>query len=280
MCAKTVVSPPLDRITVPLRITTWNVNSVRLRLRGLARLAREVSPDVICLQETKVANQHFPTGAISRLGYAHHALHGQPGYHGVAVVSRQPIEAAWPLDWCGKADCRHLQVRLGGGLEVHCVYVPSGGGEPDPSTNEKFAHKLDFLAALTAWFAGPGRARGPVVLVGDLNVAPLETDVWNHRALLEVVSHTPVEVRALGDLQAAGPWVDAVRHLIPPAERLYSWWSHRARDWSASDRGRRLDHVWISLDLVPQLTRAAVLRAARGWPEPSDHVPVTIDLDV
>jgi exodeoxyribonuclease-3 len=116
------------------------------------------------------------------------------------------------------------------------------------------------------------------VLLGDLNIAPLETDVWNHRALLKVVSHTPVEVEALLDLQASHGWIDAVRRFIPPSERLYTWWSYRAQDWAASDRGRRLDHIWITPPLAARLRAARVLRRARGWPQPSDHVPVTVDL--
>ena len=264
--------------TLPLRITSWNVNSVRLRLGGLERLVRAVAPDVLCLQETKVRNEVFPLADLEALGYRHHVIHGQAGYHGVAIFSRLPLEDATPLDWCGKIDCRHLRARLPGGLELHNLYVPAGGDLPDPELNPKFRHKLEMLAALTDWF---GASRDPArraILLGDLNVAPLEADVWSHRQLLKVVSHTPVEVRALGALQRAHHWVDAVRLFVPPPERLYSWWSYRARDWAASDRGRRLDHIWVTPALAPRLRRAAVLRAARGWPQPSDHVPVTVEL--
>ena len=109
-------------------------------------------------------------------------------------------------------------------------------------------------------------------MVGDLNIAPLETDVWNHKALLRVVSHTPVEVEKLNLVREAGLWVDAMRHFVAPDERL--WWSYRARDWEKSDRGRRLDHVWVSESLRPRLDRARILRESRGWEKPSDHVPV------
>ena len=104
---------------MPLRITTWNVNSVRQRLRGLVRLAREVAPDVLCLQETKVRNELFPLAELEALGYPHHILHGQAGYHGVAIFSRLPLEDATPLDWCNKSDCRHLRAFLPGGIELH-----------------------------------------------------------------------------------------------------------------------------------------------------------------
>lgn len=263
---------------MPLTITTWNVNSVRLRLDGLAKLASEVDPDVICLQEIKVTNELFPSEPIAALGYPHQAIHGQAGYHGVAILSKKPIEQVEPMHWCAKDDCRHLRVRLEDGIDLHNFYIPAGGDVPDPVANDKFAHKLDFLSELTRWFEEGAVSGGRAVLVGDLNIAPLETDVWSHKQLLKVVSHTPVEVDGLNALQASAGWVDAVRKIIPPKERLYSWWSYRARDWSASDRGRRLDHVWVTPDLSDRVQNAAVLRAARGWEKPSDHVPVTVTL--
>jgi len=263
---------------VSLTITTWNVNSVRLRLGGLARLADEIAPDVICLQEIKVTNDLFPGDAITELGYPHQAVHGQVGYHGVAVLSKQPITRAEPMQWCGKDDSRHIRVQLESGIDLHNFYIPAGGDVPDREANEKFGHKLDFLSELTAWFTDGAVKAGRAVLVGDLNIAPLETDVWSHKQLLKVVSHTPIEIDGLNAMQASGGWVDAVRHVISPEERLYSWWSYRARDWSASDRGRRLDHIWVTPDLAPKVQSANVLRAARGWDKASDHAPVTITL--
>jgi exodeoxyribonuclease-3 len=115
--------------------------------------------------------------------------------------------------------------------------------------------------------------------VGDLNVAPLETDVWSHKQLLDVVSHTPIEVKLLGGLQKSHAWVDAVRHFVPPEQKLFSWWSYRAQDWRASDRGRRLDHVWVTPDLVERLKGTAILKDARDWARASDHVPVVVDFE-
>jgi exodeoxyribonuclease-3 len=263
---------------MPLRVTTWNVNSVRLRLPLLERLMRVVDPDVLCLQETKVRNELFPVADLEALGLRHHALHGQAGYHGVAVLAKRPFEEVETLAWCGKDDCRHLSLRLPGGIDLHNLYVPAGGDEPDPELNPKFRHKLEMLEALSEWFRTDFAPARHALLVGDLNIAPLPTDVWNHKVLLRVVSHTPVEVRALAALQASHRWIDAVRRFIPPAERLFTWWSYRALDWQASDRGRRLDHVWATPALGGRLRRAEVLRAARGWPQPSDHVPVTVEL--
>ncbi len=262
-----------------LRITTWNINSIRLRADNLRRLVRQANPDVLCLQETKVADEHFPAALLEDLGYPHRVVHGMKGYNGVAIAARVPLDEVGNRGWCGREDCRHIFARLPGGIELHNLYVPAGGDVPDPEVNEKFAHKLGFLDEVTAWFAGRRGEGTRMILAGDLNVAPLETDVWSHRQLLNVVSHTPVEVARLGRLQEANAWVDAVRRFIPPEERLYTWWSYRARDWAATDRGRRLDHVWVTPDLAPGLAGAEVLRAARGWPQPSDHVPVTVGLE-
>jgi exodeoxyribonuclease-3 len=208
-----------------MRIATWNINSVRLRLPLLARLSETFAPDVICLQETKVIDDSFPRNEIESLGYGHIAIHGMKGYNGVAILSRQPLELLESRAFCGREDCRHVAVRTGG-VELHSLYVPSGGDAPDPAANDKFAHKLDFLDELTTWSKALRRQARPLMVVGDFNVAPLETDVWSHKQLLTVVSHTPIEVEKLNRAQAAGEWVDAVRRFIPPDERLYSWWSY------------------------------------------------------
>jgi len=164
----------------------------------------------------------------------------------------------------------------GGPVELHNFYVPPGGDIPDREANPKFGHKLDFVAEATRWFAGRGARRA--VLVGDLNIAPLEHDVWSHKQLLDVVSHTPIEVEGLLGWQKAAGWHDALRHFVPEDQKLYTWWSYRARDWRAADRGRRLDHVWVSDDLAGKLSRHHVLKDARDWPQASDHVPVLVEL--
>lgn len=261
-----------------MRIATWNINSVRLRLPLVKKLVEEATPDVICLQETKVVDDAFPRSAIEGLGYPHMAIRGMKGYNGVAILSREPIETIDDRRFCGRDDCRHVAAGING-FDLHCLYVPAGGDEPDPAVNDKFAHKLDFLDELNEWSRTLAKSARPTILAGDFNVAPLETDVWSHKQLLKVVSHTPVEVEKLDRAQSSGSWVDAVRHFIPPEEKLYSWWSYRARDWDASDRGRRLDHVWVSPELAGRLSGARVLRDARGWEQPSDHVPVIVDLD-
>lgn len=262
-----------------MKIATWNINSVRLRLNLIERLTSEAAPDVLCLQETKVIDDAFPAAALEAMGYKHQAISGMKSYNGVAILSRLPLSDIKTQNWQGKQDCRHVTASLPCGTEIHCVYVPAGGDVPDPALNEKFAHKLGFLDEMAAWWHVQGGKGKKQILVGDMNIAPLEHDVWSHKQLLDVVSHTPIEVEKLNMLQKANTWVDAVRHFVPPEQKLYSWWSYRASDWQTSNRGRRLDHIWVTPDLVPALRSHSIVREARGWePKPSDHVPVMVEL--
>jgi exodeoxyribonuclease-3 len=145
--------------------------------------------------------------------------------------------------------------------------------------NEKFAHKLAFLREMTNWYkAHKKKSDARMVLVGDLNVAPLEHDVWSHKQLLKIVSHTPIEVELMNELIASHGWIDVMRRFVPPEEKLYSWWSYRAKDWEAADRGRRLDHIWVTPTLAETPRAMKVLKEARGWERASDHVPVIASL--
>jgi exodeoxyribonuclease III len=266
---------------VPLTIASWNINSVRLRIDLVERLIDERNPDVICLQETKCPDAYFPSGALRKRGYEHIAVSGQKGYHGVAIASRIPFASQTARGFCDRGDCRRICVDLDDGgstpLRLHNFYIPAGGDEPDPEKNPKFRHKLDFLDEMIEWFRSAPEEIGHnerAVLVGDLNIAPLEEDVWSHKQLLKVVSHTPVETEGLVRLQNELGWVDVVREKVPPPEKLFTWWSYRNQDWKKSDRGRRLDHIWASPSLAPSCSRIEVLREARDWPRPSDHVPL------
>lgn len=265
----------------PTRIVTWNINSVRLRLPIVLQLLAELKPDVLCLQEIKCTNEQFPAEALAEAGYPHQALNGIKAYHGVATIAREPFANVEIKSWVGKEDGRHVMTQLADGTELHNFYVPAGGDEPDRVKNDKFGHKLDFLEEMTAYWGERSKEAGlKAIKVGDLNIAPLETDVWSHKQLLKVVSHTPVEVDGLNGVQSALGWVDAVRNFIPPDEKLYTWWSYRAKDWSAADKGRRLDHIWVTEALAGSLKAAGVHREARGWEKPSDHAPVWLDVDL
>jgi exodeoxyribonuclease-3 len=269
-----------------LTITTWNINSVRLRIGSIARFVKAVRPDILCLQETKCPDDKFPRKRFKRLGYEHIALNGQKGYHGVVVVSRLPVESCNIQSFCGKSDCRHISAVLGerAGLRepvtLHNFYVPAGGDTPDPSINPKFAHKLSFLDEMRGCESLRCNGAARMVLLGDLNVAPLEHDVWSHKQMLRVVSHTPIECEKLTRAQTAGGWIDAMRMKVPEPTKLFTWWSYRSPDWEAADKGRRLDHIWVAPALADRVADIQVLKKSRGWLRPSDHVPVTATLEL
>jgi exodeoxyribonuclease III len=262
---------------MPFTIATWNINSVRLRADLVARFLREESPDILCLQECKSPVEKMPLQGFAALGYGHAVARGQKGYNGVAILSRLPLQDGGHIDWCGRGDARHVAARLENGVTIHNFYVPAGGDVPDREANEKFGHKLDFLTEMRRTFRDDRPER--TILVGDLNIAPREDDVWNHKALLKIVSHTPVEVEHLGAAQEAGGWIDVTRADIPEGQ-LYSWWSYRARDWDAADKGRRLDHIWASRDIAAAGHDSRILREVRGWERPSDHAPVLARFDL
>lgn len=267
-----------------LTVATWNINSVRMRRLIVERLLEEADPDVLCLQETKCRDAEFPAADLRKRGYEHIAVNGgRGGYHGVAIVSRLPLRDVEIRAFCDKdGDPRHLAATVevaGRPLRLHNFYVPAGGDEPDPDVNPKFRHKLDFLAEMADWLPGVCAA-APGLVVGDLNVAPYETDVWSHKALVNVVSHTPIECEALEAARTAAGLVDVARSFVPADERLYTWWSYRARDWRAADKGRRLDHVWAHPDVAARARAFQVLKDCRGWDRPSDHVPLTVTLDM
>ena len=262
---------------MPLTIATWNINSVRLREGLVVRVMADEQPDILCLQECKSPVENIPLGQFQALGYRYIVARGQKGYNGVAILSKLPIIDAGDQDFAKLGHARHVAARLENGLVIHNFYVPAGGDIPDRDQNPKFGQKLDFLTEMRDWcrWERPDRA----ILVGDLNIAPREDDVWNHKALLKIVSHTPVEVDHLTDVMTAGAWVDVTRANIP-AGPLFSWWSYRAPDWDTADRGRRLDHIWATPDIVNAAHSSRILRAARGWESPSDHVPVFATFDL
>jgi exodeoxyribonuclease-3 len=268
-----------------MRIATWNINSVRLRLPLLLKLAQEERPDIVCLQETKTPDEFFPHEALVAAGYKHIHIHGMKGYNGVAILSRKPFASQEIHHRVRREDCRHISVqieskKLKKNVNLHCLYIPAGGDIPDPAVNDKFEHKLAFVDEMSKWFPKNLKADEPHIAVGDFNIAPMEHDVWSHKQLLSVVSHTPVEVEKIGKMFKSLEWHDAVRHFVPIEEKCYTWWSYRNHDWRKSNRGRRLDHIWLTKPLVPKLKAHKILTDARDWEKPSDHVPVMIDLDL
>lgn len=269
--------PPL--IPPVLKIASWNINSVRLRAPHVARFVSEQKIDVLCLQETKCRDEEFPVKAFSAMGLRHIHRVGQKGYHGVAFASKHkmsPVE----LRLCPKSEARAAAVNING-VEIHNIYVPAGADIPDPVTNPKFQHKLDFVDAMRAYYAAR-KGKKPTVIVGDLNIAPGEHDVWSHKQLLDVVSHTPAETERLDAVRDDGGFVDLARLHRPAPEKLFTWWSYRSPDYTVNNRGRRLDHIWASADVATR-SRAEGFRIhqdCRSWDRPSDHVPVVAELAI
>ncbi len=262
---------------MPFTLATWNINSVRLREPIVSRLMNEELPDVLCLQECKSPVEQMPIEAFKALGYAHHVARGQKSYNGVAIFSKIPMKEAGAFDFVSLGHARHVAATLENGVTIHNFYVPAGGDIPDRNENEKFGQKLDYVAEMRDWAKKDKPKKS--ILVGDLNIAPREDDVWSHKQLLKIVSHTPIETNLLTDAQEAGKWVDITRQDIPEG-LLYSWWSYRSPDWDTADKGRRLDHVWATPDIANAGHSSRVLRSARGWDKPSDHAPVFATFDL
>ena len=262
---------------MPFTLATWNINSVRLREPIVLKLLREEAPDILCLQECKSPVENIPTEGFAALGYRHMLARGQKGYNGVAILSRLPITEVISHDFASLNHARHIAGRLENGVVIHNFYVPAGGDVPDRDKNEKFGQKLDYLTEMRDHFHAETPDKS--ILVGDLNIAPREDDVWSHKQLLKVVSHTPIEVEHLAQTQDAGGWVDITRQDIPDGP-VYSWWSYRSPNWDDADKGRRLDHIWATADISNAGHGSRVLRAARGWEKPSDHAPVFASFDL
>lgn len=262
---------------MPFTLATWNINSVRLREALVLKLLAEEAPDILCLQECKSPVELIPVEAFRALGYTHLVARGQKGYNGVAILSKIPLEDVGHRDFAQLGHARHVSARLPNGVVIHNCYIPAGGDIPDREANLKFAQKLDWVSELRDW--GHEEKPKKSILVGDLNIAPREDDVWNHKSLLKIVSHTPIETNLLMDAMEAGNWVDVTRQDIPSG-RIYSWWSYRSPDWDAADKGRRLDHIWASPDIASAAHSSRLLRPVRGWTQPSDHVPVFATFDL
>lgn len=268
-------SATADRLVV----ATWNINSIRSRIALVDRFVAAYKPDVLLLQETRCPDDQFPRSALEKLGFPHVVVNGRKGHHGVAIASNRPIERVGRENLADIDEGRHISglVEVGGKpAALHSVYIPSGGDEPDPEINPKFRAKLAYLDAFAPWSVLASAE--PSLVGGDFNVAPHADDVWSHKQLLKVVSHTPGETERLEAALLAGRWIDVVRRDAPPPEKVFTWWSYRNRDHTVANRGRRLDHMWASPSLADRVSDVRVVAEARSWEKPSDHVPVLVTI--
>ncbi len=266
-----------------LRIATWNINSVRIRVESIQKFVNEKKPDVICFQETKVVDESFPFEAFRQMGFEFACVFGEKAYNGVAIISKFPLSNVEKIQFTDKG-CRHISAKILDEIEIHNLYVPAGGDLPDLNV-DKFAEKITFLDALAENFSGKNKK---MILLGDFNVAPHEHDVWSHASLRNVVSHTEIEIEKLMKFKNSGGFIDPARDLLNEidhsfggkSKKIYSWWSYRNKDWRKSNRGRRLDHVWFTPNLTNSFQNLEIYLETRDWPTPSDHVPVIADFSL
>jgi len=260
-----------------MRIATWNINSIRLRLNNVIRFAIENNIDIICLQETKTINENFPLKDFYEIGFKYYHIRGEKSYNGVAILSKLPITFKGYINWCKSNDTRHIYVQINESITLHNFYIPAGGDLPDTRKNKKFKHKIDFLKEMIKFFK-KDKTRTKILL-GDLNIAPNENDVWSHKQLTNVISHTPIEIKFINNLLEECMWNDVIRYAELKNKKLFSWWSYRSKDWKKSNRGRRLDHIFVSNNLLKLVKKRKIFKELRGDNKPSDHVPVMIEIE-
>lgn len=261
-----------------LSVVSWNVNSVRLRIDQIARFLQQADADVVCLQEIKCQSPEFPHQVFADLGYPHILVTGQKGWHGVALVSRYPFDTLETPAHCRRSEARCQAISING-VELWNFYIPAGGDVPDRALNDKFDHKLEFYERLTRALDTYPKDK-PLLIAGDLNIAPGEFDVWSHRQMLKIVSHTPAELEAFGNFVTAGNLHDPFRDAYPDPEKIFTWWSYRAADFRKSNRGLRLDHILLNPALRSQAASvsAVIHDTVREWERPSDHAPIQVSL--
>ena len=256
-----------------MKIATYNINNVNRRLPCLIEWLGEAAPDVVCLQELKIAPGEFPEAAIARAGYGAIWRGQKPRFNGVAILARgtQPIESRRVLPGDpSDQHARYLEAAVNGVL-IACIYAPNGNPQPGP----KFDYKLAWLERLTGHAAGLHASGLPVVLAGDYNVVPTDADIYAVRSYADDALLQPASREAFRRLLAQG-WTDALRARYPET-RIYTYWDYLRNRW-ARDAGLRIDHILLSPSIVKRLVDAGVDKTVRGRKDASDHAPVWIVL--
>ncbi len=257
-------------------VTTWNVNSVKQRLEHLLGFLRDVGPEVICLQEIKCVDEAFPRLEVEALGY-NVAVHGQKGFNGVAILSKLPMEVTPRLPGDeDDAQSRYLEAVVsapGGVVRVASIYLPNG----NPVGTEKFPYKLAWMERLARHASVLLRNEEPLVLAGDYNVIPDERDVYEPTAWLDDALFRPETRSAFRKLLALG-FTDALRACDDRAG-LYTFWDYQAGAWQRN-KGIRIDHLLLSPQAADRLASVEIHKATRAMEKPSDHVPVSVRLDI
>ena len=255
------------------KVASWNVNSLRQRLDHLDQWSREADPDVICLQETKVTDDLFPAGPIADLGYSHQAIYGQKSYNGVAILAKEPIDDVQRGFSSGDQDPQtRLILGTVGGIRIVNCYVPNGSS----IGSEKFDYKMKWLRRLRGELDATRGPEHPLIVCGDINIAPDDGDVWDPFECEGKLLFHPLERDALQHVLDWG-LVDAFR-LKNPFSSAFSWWDYRGSGFKRN-QGFRIDHHFISTALKARCSGVRIWRETRGWERPSDHAPVVVEID-
>ncbi len=261
-----------------MKISTWNINGSRARIDSLTRWLGEAKPDVVCLQEIKTVDEGFPREPIEALGY-NVAVHGQKGFHGVAILSLRPFDEVTPRLPGDDSDehSRYLEAVIssgdGGAVRVAAIYLPNG----NPIGTDKFTYKLAWMERLHRHVAGLMQHEEALVLAGDFNVIAQPDDAHDPAAWLGDALYQPESRAAFRRLCHLG-LTDAIKATHPGGGH-YTFWDYQAGAW-AKDHGIRIDHLLLSPQAADRLRAAGIDRKTRGWEKPSDHVPVWIELAV
>ena len=264
---------------LPMKIATWNVNSVRTRLEQVLAWLQQERPDVLCLQETKVTDELFPREAFEALGYAV-AISGQKAYNGVAILSLLPLEdvqigfeALLPAEQeaAGLSEQKRVISALIDGIRVLNLYVPNGSS----LKSEKYAYKLEWLACLRRYLEEQERQGDPLCMVGDFNIGPEARDIHDPERLSGGIMASAAERSALQQL--LGERLTDVFRVFEPEAGHWSWWDYRTGAWDR-DRGWRIDHIYLCEQLLASATGCVIHKATRGNEQPSDHAPVVVNL--
>ncbi|GGE21020.1 nuclease [Polymorphobacter glacialis] len=254
-----------------MRIATYNINGTNARLPRLLEWLAEYKPDIACLQEIKIQTENFPVETLNAAGY-HCLVHGQKGFNGVAILSREPAtetQRGLPGDDLDDHS-RYLEAEVAG-VRVASIYLPNGNPQPGP----KFDYKLAWFDRLAVHAATLLDRAQPVILAGDYNVVPHDDDIWSPIALAGDALMQPESRAAYRRLLWAG-WTDAVRS-IHPNGRIWTFWDYQAGAWH-QDHGFRIDHLLLSPLAADRLVDAGVDKAVRGEEKASDHAPTWITL--
>ena len=261
-----------------MKIATWNINSIRLRKENVINFLKKENIDIICLQETKTVNEYFPINFFKNYGYINSYIRGEKSYNGVAILSKIPFKNKSFHNFCHLNDTRHVKIELQNNITIHNFYVPAGGDIADIKLNPKFKHKIDFLQEMVNFLRNEKSKKR--IILGDFNIAPFENDVWSHKSLLNIVSHTKIETNYFNKLLTQAAFEDIIRKNFKNNDKIFSWWSYRNKDWQKSNRGRRLDHILVSKTIQKHIQSVKIYKKIRDEKNPSDHVPISITLNI